>query len=324
MKALLVGDIGGTNARFALWQDHRLHAVQVFPTAEHDSVEDAIELYLEQQGIARGGLAAVCLAVAGPVEGDEFHFTNNPWRIQRDGFCTRLAVEHLLLINDFSAMALGMTCLAPNEYQSIREGQADLTRPALVIGPGTGLGVAGLLHLDGRRWLALPGEGGHVDLPVSNVREAAIHQQLHASLGHVSAEHVLSGGGLVRLYEAMCALDGDRPRHDSPAQITDAALGGEPRALAVIEQFCRFFGRVVGNHVLTLGARGGVYIVGGVIPRFVELFRQSGFADSLCDKGVMGDYFEGIPIWLVTAPFSGLLGAGVALQQSLDHGLQRA
>ncbi|WP_313646913.1 glucokinase, partial [Pseudomonas sp.] len=109
----------------------------------------------------------------------------------------------------------------------------------------------------------------------------------------------------------------DTPRHQTPAQITDAALGGEPRALAVVEQFCRFLGRVAGNNVLTLGARGGVYIVGGVIPRFAELFLRSGFATSFADKGCMSGYFAGVPVWLVTAEFSGLLGAGVALQQTL-------
>ena len=165
----------------------------------------------------------------------------------------------------------------------------------------------------------MPGEGGHVDLPVGNAREAAIHQQIHSQIGHVSAEAVLSGGGLVRLYQAICALDGDTPRHKTPAHITDAALGGEPRALAVVEQFCRFLGRVAGNNVLTLGARGGVYIVGGVIPRFAELFLRSGFAASFADKGCMSGYFTGVPVWLVTAEFSGLEGAGVALQQALDH-----
>lgn len=154
---------------------------------------------------------------------------------------------------------------------------------------------------------------------MGNAREAALHQQIHQQIGHVSAETVLSGGGLVRLYQAMCALDGDTPRHKTPAQITDAALNGEPRALAVVEQFCRFLGRVAGNNVLTLGARGGVYIVGGVIPRFAELFLRSGFAASFADKGCMSGYFAGVPVWLVTAEFSGLLGAGVALQQALDH-----
>lgn len=159
MKALLVGDIGGTNARFALWQDNELQAVQVLATADYTSPEQAIEAYLADQGIARGGLAAVCLAVAGPVDGDEFRFTNNHWRLSRSAFCQTLQVERLLLINDFSAMALGMTRLRAGEFRVVCAGQADPSRPALVIGPGTGLGVGSLLRL-GEHWLALPGRVG--------------------------------------------------------------------------------------------------------------------------------------------------------------------
>ncbi|MCU1730930.1 MULTISPECIES: glucokinase [unclassified Pseudomonas] len=317
MKVALVGDIGGTNARFALWRDDALHAVRVFATADYTSPEQAIGVYLAEQGIARGELDAVCLAVAGPVSGDEFRFTNSHWRLSREAFCATLQVAHLLLINDFSAMALGMTRLRDNERTTVCEGEADLTRPALIIGPGTGLGVGSLLRLEEGRWLAMPGEGGHVDLPVGNAREAAIREVIAEQTGHVSAETVLSGGGLLRLYQAICTLDGHTPTLTSPAAITDAALAGEPLALAVIEQFSRFLGRVAGNNVLTLGGRAGVYIVGGVIPRFAGLFLRSGFAESFADKGCMSGYFKGVPVWLVTAEFSGLLGAGVALQQAL-------
>lgn len=316
MKAALVGDIGGTNARFALWKDNQLHNVQVFPTADYTSPEQAIGAYLSAQGLARGELAAVCLAVAGPVSGDEFRFTNSHWRLSRKAFCATLQVEQLLLINDFTAMALGMTRLQADEVRSVCAGTPEPSRPAVVIGPGTGLGVGTLLKLDEQRWLALPGEGGHVDLPVGSAREAAIREQIGQDTGHVSAETVLSGGGLLRLYQAICVLDGHAARLNTPAEITEAALADDPLALAVIEQFCRFLGRVAGNNVLTLGGRGGVFIVGGVIPRFAELFLRSGFAASFADKGCMSAYFEGVPVWLVTAEYSGLEGAGVALQQA--------
>ncbi|MDD1014207.1 glucokinase [Pseudomonas rubra] len=316
MKRALVGDIGGTNARFALWEDNRMHAVQVFATADYTSPEQAIGAYLAGQGLTRGELGAVCLAVAGPVDGDEFRFTNNHWRLSRQAFCQTLQIERLLLINDFTAMALGMTRLQADEYRTVCPGTPDASRPAVVIGPGTGLGVGTLLSLGDERWMALPGEGGHVDLPVGNAREAQIRQQIENEIGHVSAETVLSGGGLLRLYQAICALDGQPATLQSPAAITDAALAGEPLALAVIEQFCRFLGRVAGNNVLTLGGRGGVFIVGGIIPRFAELFLASGFGASFADKGCMSGYFKDVPVWLVTAEFSGLLGAGVALQQA--------
>ena len=221
------------------------------------------------------------------------------------------------LVNDFTAMALGMTRLQEGEFRTVCPGVADPLRPAVVIGPGTGLGVGTLINLGDQRWMALPGEGGHVDLPVGNAREAQLRQSIQDEIGHVSAETVVSGGGLLRLYHAFCKVDGHAPTLQNQAEITQAGLAGDPLARAVIDQFCRFLGRVAGNAVLTVGGRGGVYIVGGVIPHFLELFLQSGFGDSFGDKGCMSQYVGGVPVWVVTAEFSGLLGAGVALQQGV-------
>ena len=316
MKLALVGDIGGTNARFALWENDQLSSVRVLATADFACPEDAIELYLRDLDLALGAVGSVCLSVAGPVSGDEFRFTNNHWRLSRSAFCRTLQVDHLLLINDFSAMALGMTRLQPEDVRQVCPGIADPARPAVVIGPGTGLGVGTLLNLGETQWMALPGEGGHVDLPMSNPREVQLWQYIHNEIGHVSAETILSGSGLPRVYRAICAVDGHTPVLDSDRAITAAALAGDPLALQVLEQFSCWLGRVAGNNVLTIGGRGGVYIVGGVIPRFADIFLASGFARSFADKGCMSDYFKGIPVWLVTAPYSGLMGAGVALQQA--------
>ncbi|KEZ68218.1 glucokinase, partial [Pseudomonas syringae pv. syringae FF5] len=140
--------------------------------------------------------------------------------------------------------------------------------------------------------------------------------RLMAEHEHVSAEVVLSGAGLLLLYQVSCALDDIEPVLKSPAAITTAALSGDPVAAAVLEQFCVFLGRVVGNHVLALGSLGGVYIVGGVVPRFTEFFINSGFKRAMAEKGVMSDYFNGLPVWLVTAEYPGLMGSGVALQQA--------
>lgn len=316
MKLALVGDIGGTNARFALWENDQLRAVSVLATADFACPEDAIKLYLQGLDLPLGAIGAVCLSVAGPVSGDEFRFTNNHWRLSRSAFCQTLQVDNLLLINDFSAMALGMTRLQPGDVRQVCAGLAEPLRPAVVIGPGTGLGVGTLLSLGETQWMALPGEGGHVDLPMSNPREVLLWQHIYNEIGHVSAESVLSGSGLPRLYRAICAVDGHAPVLDSDRAITAAALAGDPIALQVLEQFSCWLGRVAGNNVLTLGARGGVYIVGGVVPRFADLFMASGFARSFADKGCMSDYLNGIPVWLVTAPYPGLMGAGVALQQA--------
>ena len=316
MKLALVGDIGGTNARFALWENEQLRSVGVLATADYACPEDAIKVYLKGLGLSLGAVGAVCLSVAGPVDGDAFRFTNNHWRLSRAAFCQALLIDHLLLINDFSAMALGMTRLQPEDVRQVCPGIADPMRPAVVIGPGTGLGVGTLLNLGDAQWMALPGEGGHVDLPMSNPREVQLWQHIYNEIGHVSAESILSGSGLPRVYRAICAVDGHTPMIDSDRAITAAALAGEPVALQVLEQFSCWLGRVAGNNVLTVGGRGGVYIVGGVIPRFADIFLNSGFARSFADKGCMSDYLKGIPVWLVTAPYPGLIGAGVALQQA--------
>ncbi|MHA6493498.1 glucokinase [Pseudomonas borbori] len=317
MKLALVGDIGGTNARFALWRDQQLESVRVLAVADYPGPEQAIVAYLTELELPLGAVDSVCLACAGPVSGDLFRFTNNHWRISRTAFCAELQVRELLLINDFSAMALGMTRVEAHERLSVCPGEAERDRPCVVIGPGTGLGVGTLLALADGNWLALPGEGGHVDLPIGSPREAALWQQLHRQLGHVRAEDVLSGGGLLNLYHAICALDAREPRLHSPAAVTAAALAGDQVAVEVLEQFCCWLGRAAGNNVLTLGARGGVYIVGGVVPRFAEFFLASGFAKSFSDKGCMSGYFAGVPVWLVTAEYPGLMGAGVALQQAM-------
>ncbi|WP_339524174.1 glucokinase [Pseudomonas sp. EA_35y_Pfl2_R111] len=319
MRLALVGDIGGTNARFALWRDEQLESVRVLATADFPGPEAAICAYLSDLGLPLGSVDSVCLACAGPVSGDLFRFTNNHWRISRTAFCRELQVRELLLVNDFSAMALGMTRLRDDERVQVCPGTPEHERPCVVIGPGTGLGVGTLLALADGSWLALPGEGGHVDLPIGSPREAELWQQLYRQLGHVRAEDVLSGRGLLQLYFAICALDGHTPSLSSPAEVTLAALAGDAVAMAVLEQFCVWLGRAAGNNVLSLGARGGVYIVGGVVPRFAEFLLGSGFAKSFSDKGCMSDYFAGIPVWLVTAEYPGLMGAGVALQQVLGR-----
>src|SRR3989338_4319365 len=267
MKLALVGDIGGTNARFALWRADRLEAVRVMAVADHAGPEQAIRAYLAEQGLPLGAVTAVCLACAGPVDGDEFQFTNSHWRLSRAAFCQGLQLEQLLLINDFSAMALGMTRLRDDERLLVCPGLAEPERPVVVIGPGTGLGVGTLLDLGGGRWMTLPGGGGHVDLPIGTLREESLWKYLLMELGHVRAEDVLSGAGLLRLYRASCALDGRVAKWSTPAEVTAAALAGEPAAVAVLEQFCCWLGRGAGNNVLTPGARGGGYIGGGGGPR---------------------------------------------------------
>ncbi|GAB3394673.1 glucokinase [Azotobacter armeniacus] len=314
MKLALIGDIGGTQVRFALWRDGRPEALRVLVTGDYPGPEEAIRAYLAELDLPLAALEAACLACAGPVHGDLFRLTNNHWQFGRLALTHALGLRRLLVINDFAAMALGMTRLADHERLIIRPGRAVSGSPRLVLGPGTGLGVSALLPDGVGSWRILPGEGGHVDLPLGNAREVALWQLLQRELGHVCAESVLSGGGLLRLYRASCALDGQAPQFASAAAVSAAALVGDAGAAAVLEQFCCWLGRVAGNHVLTLGARGGVYLAGGILPHFADFLQSSGFARCFVDKGVMSDYLEDIPVWLATAEQPGLLGAGLALQ----------
>jgi len=315
VKVALVGDIGGTNARFALWREQRVESVRVLSTLDYARPEDAVHAYLGSIGLGVAALEAVCLACAGPVTGDEFRFTNNHWRFSRKSFSEAFGLDELLLINDFTAMALGVTRLGADELVDVCAGQSDPDLPRLVIGPGTGLGVATLVPLADGSWRALPSEGGHACLSVGSAREAALWGRLHEKLGHVNAEAILSGGGLLLLYRISCELDERVPELSSPAEVTAAALAGDAYAASVLEQFCVWLGRIAGDKLLTTGARGGLYIAGGVVPRFAEFFLNSGFRQGLRDKGCMSRYFDQVPVWLVTAEHPGLEGAGVALQQ---------
>ena len=195
----LVGDIGGTNARFALWRGQRLESIEVLACADYPRPELAVRDYLARIGESVANIDSVCLACAGPVGAADFRFTNNHWVINRAAFREELGLDHLLLVNDFSTMAWAASRLGADELVQVRAGSAQADRARLIIGPGTGLGVGSLLPLGGGRWEVLPCEGGHVDLPVTSPRDFALWQGLQARSGHVSAERALSGTGLLAL-----------------------------------------------------------------------------------------------------------------------------
>ncbi|HCE7478730.1 TPA: glucokinase [Pseudomonas aeruginosa] len=315
----LVGDIGGTNARFALWRGQRLESIEVLACADYPRPELAVRDYLARIGESVANIDSVCLACAGPVGAADFRFTNNHWVINRAAFREELGLDHLLLVNDFSTMAWAASRLGADELVQVRAGSAQADRARLIIGPGTGLGVGSLLPLGGGRWEVLPCEGGHVDLPVTSPRDFALWQGLQARDGHVSAERALSGNGLLALYEISCALDGVAVRASSAAEVGALAMAGDAQADAVLEHFFLWLARVAGNAVLTVGALGGVYITGGIVPRFLERFIASGFAEAFARRGkTSGAYLQDVPVWVMTAEHPGLLGAGVALQQALD------
>lgn len=315
-KYALVGDVGGTNARLALCEveNGAISQAKTFSTADYDSLEAVIRFYLDeqQQEITDG-----CIAIACPITDDWVEMTNHDWAFSTSKMKASLGFEHLEIINDFTAVSMAIPMLSDQDVMQFGGGAAVKDKPVAVYGAGTGLGVAHLVHVD-KRWVSLPGEGGHVDFAANSEEEDLILEVLRAELGHVSAERVLSGAGLVNLYRAIVKSDDRAPENLKPKDVSQRALEDSctdcRRALAM---FCVIMGRFGGNLALSLGTFGGVYIAGGIVPRFLEFFKSSGFRAAFEDKGRFKDYVQGIPVFLITHDQPGLLGAGAHLRQTL-------
>lgn len=310
----LVADIGGTNARFALAQggEIRPDSVRVLATADYASLEAALSDYLRSNG--GRAISRACLAVAGPVQGQEVRLTNHPWQLQRQALVQTFAWSEVRVINDFTAMALGVQKVPESRLVPVcGHADAGAGQPRVVVGPGTGFGVSALIPGSGR-WIALATEGGHVDFaPVDDV-DMEVLQRLRKDYGRVSVERVISGQGLVELYRIHAERAGTRPLLESPAAITAAAGAGQDDvAVQALDHFCRLLGQAAGNVVLTLGGFGGVYLCGGMLPRFADFFLRSSFRRGFVSKGRMQPLLERTPVWLVTDPYTGLRGAAQAL-----------
>lgn len=309
----LVGDIGGTNARFALVQvgGVRPEAVEVLPCADYANLDVAIADYLERTGV--GSVSEACLAVASPVRGSQVRMTNNHWRFDINETKAQFGWHAFKVINDFTAMALGVPHVTSDKLVHVCGGAGDSTRPRLVLGPGTGLGVSGLVPIS-QGWAPLMTEGGHVDFAPTDETEVAILNILRSRFGRVSVERILSGQGLLSLYQAHAEIQGVAAPLDSPEKITAAATEHtDPLARLALRHFCEILGRVAGNAALTVGSLGGVYLCGGIIPRFIEFFLESPFQAGFEDKGRMRPLMEFTPVFIVTEAYTGLLGAAEAL-----------
>ena len=313
----LLGDIGGTNARFG-WQASEgatISHVQVLPCAEHDSLLEAAQSYLKQQDLPPSPCAA--FGIANPVTGDQVAMTNHHWTFSVSALRQGLGLARFLLLNDFTALALSLTHLPASQKHAVGGGQAAPNAAIGLIGPGTGLGVSGLLPLGYQnKWIPIAGEGGHVSLSAANPLEFSVLQHLQKRYGHVSAERVISGAGLVDLYHALCDLkDGQGREITTPADVL-ARAQEVPLSTAnqALDMFCGFLGSVAGDLALTLGARGGIYIGGGIVPRLDERFTASPFRARFEDKGRFKAYLKEIPTWVIHSPVSpALQGASQAL-----------
>ncbi|HEY3325636.1 MAG TPA: glucokinase [Novimethylophilus sp.] len=304
----LVADIGGTHARFALLDaDGKPALVQVLKCADYPDIGAAITTYLARVGDIKP--VAAVIAIANPVTGDHVAMTNHHWSFSTQALQARLGLESLLVVNDFAALAMSLPSLAQHELVQIGGGVAVPDEPVGVIGPGTGLGVAGLVKA-GAFWQPLAGEGGHVTLAAANDFESDIILALRHRFGHVSAERILSGPGLSILRETVGALLQEAVEPISSAEITHRAIDGED-ALCVetVTVFCAMLGTVAGNLALTLGARGGIYLSGGILPQLGAFLAQSPFRSRFEEKGRFASYLAGIPCYVIHADQPALIGA---------------
>lgn len=308
----LIADIGGTNVRFALvaGAGEPEHA-RTYACADFPGPAEAARAYLE--AVAPGAdLRRAAFAVASPVTGDRVDLTNSAWSFSIKAVRKALAAENFDVVNDFTAVALSVRHLAMSDLVKIGGGEPVPKAPIAVLGPGTGLGVSALVPNSMGGWEALATEGGHVTMAPVDDRETAILAALRIRFGHVSAERVLSGPGLVNLYEAITAIEGRPAAYTAPDAISQRGLDGScPFCRMALETFFSMLGTVAGNLVLSLGARGGVFIAGGILPRMADAFQRSNFRARFEAKGRFQTYLAPVPVWLITHPqpaFAGLAG----------------
>jgi glucokinase len=308
----LLADIGGTNARFALQTGaERFEAIEVLACAGYATLNEAISAYLElaaARGFAVMAIRHAAIAIANPVEDDMVSMTNHHWSFSIEALRAERGLATLLVVNDFAALAMALPCLRPDQRERIGGGVELAGRPIGLIGPGTGLGVSGVIPAGGGRWIALAGEGGHASFAPANRAEAAILDALWGEFGHVSAERLLSGMGLESIHRALSG------RQLAAPEITRRALDGScADCLRTVDCFCEVLGSVAGNVALTLGATGGMYIGGGIVPRLGALFTQSGFRRRFEDKGRLSAYLARIPTYLITEQYPALVGVAAML-----------
>ena len=310
----LVADIGGTNARFALCKKGELHvdSIQVLPCNDFNNLDGAVAAYLKQQNVT---VESACMAFACPVSSGRINMTNNHWEFERTAMQEKLGLKSFKIINDFTAQALALPALKESDLIKIGGGNAVEESAKLIIGPGTGLGVAGLKSVN-HHWLPLPGEGGHAAYSPVSKMDIDVLAQLQNEEPFISWENVLCGSGLETLYRAHSTLTGES-KSLKDFEITTQALAGDTLCKQTLNHFCELLGRAASNSALTMGAQGGVYIAGGIAPRFPEFFAKSGFRTAFENNFKMIDYLKNMPTYLVCSHNPGLTGACEALDNPL-------
>jgi glucokinase len=316
----LLADVGGTNVRLALQiGPGRIDHLCVMPTAAHASLLDAVRSYLDGQGERGQAVCYGAVGIANPVLGDTVRMTNHDWAFSSEAMRAALGWQGLHVINDFAALAYALPQLPAAALRQIGPGTACVNAPRVLIGPGTGLGVSSLVMAHGRP-LAVPGEGGHIHFAPADELELQLWQTLHKKYGHISAERLLSGSGLSIIYDFLMTNRGESGPMLAPEQIIADGLAGKDQvSVQTINLFCALLGTVAADIALVLGALGGVYIGGGIVPRFGAAFAASPFRQRFEDKGRFASYLATIPTYVIDAPQPALLGLAAALDAELGQ-----
>jgi glucokinase len=317
----LLGDIGATNARLALLSNGVLGPVEWFTVADFGRFTDAVDAFLERH-CRHVSVPEALLAVAGPVAEDRCVLTNCPWTIDAPELCAEFSFAKVHIFNDFEAIARSLPQLTAADLYPLGGGAAVSGEPMAVLGPGTGLGVACFVPSSPNS-VVIASEGGHATMAASSPREDAIIDHLRREFGHVSAEWVVSGLGLENLYRAVVALDGVDVPPRNAADIAKAALDGNcPIARTALELFCAMLGTIAGNAALMFGARGGVYIAGGIAPRLTDFMARSEFRARFEGKGRLRTYLVSIPTSVIMHPAATFLGLRSIARRNFDAGIQ--
>ena len=314
----LLADIGGTNARFALETGPgEIGQVQVYPCADYPGVAEVIKKYLKDTKIGRVNHAAI--AIANPVDGDQVSMTNHDWTFSIEATRRALGFDTLLVVNDFTALAMALPGLTDTQRVQVGGGARRPNSVIGLLGAGTGLGVSGLIPADDR-WIALGSEGGHATFAPADEREDLVLQYARKKWSHVSFERVSAGPGVEVIYRALAARDKKRVAANfDTSEVVKRALEGEPLAAESVDVFCGILGTFAGNIAVTLGALGGIYIGGGVVPRLGEFFERSSFRKRFEAKGRFEAYLQNVPTYVITAEYPAFLGVSAILAEQLSN-----
>ena len=313
----LIADVGGTNIRLATVTDDGITDIEKFQCVEFVSIQAAIEHYFSERKDKT--FTSACIAIAGPVNQEVIKFSNNDWAFTRSGLQNNLGLEHLFVINDFTAVAHSLPVLKEEQIIQIGTGTPVQNGNVAVFGPGTGLGVEHITQTTSG-WQTLDGEGGHVDFAPVDETDVIIWRYLQTQYGRASAEEVMSGRGIVNVYKALAQADGVEPIYNEAALITESALNKQcPICEKTLAQFCAIMGGFAGNLAMNLATTGGVFIGGGIASRFVDFLQESDFRSRFEAKGQMAHYIKDIPTYLINEPDHGLLGAAAYLNQHVRN-----